>query len=60
LIHGDSHRHRIDQPLINPRTGYPFRNFTRIEVFGSPVVNWVRVQVNRQNGKTVFSATSGG
>jgi hypothetical protein len=60
LIHGDSHRHRIDEPLINPRTGYPFRNFTRIEVFGSPVVNWVRVQVSRQNGKTAFSVTSGG
>lgn len=59
LIHGDTHQHRIDQPLNDPRSGKPLRNFTRIEVFGSPAVNWVRVQVSSQNGKINFSATRG-
>ena len=59
LIHGDTHRHRFDQPLVHPRTGRPLRNFTRLEVFGSPTVDWVRVQVSRQNGTLRFSATPG-
>ena len=59
LIHGDTHQYRIDQPLNDPRGGKPLRNFTRIEVFGSPAVNWVRVQVSKQNGKLSFSATRG-
>lgn len=59
LIHGDTHRHRIDKPLLDPQTRQPLRNFTRIEVFGSPEVNWVRVQVDSQNGKVNFSATRG-
>lgn len=28
------------------------RNLTRIEVFGSPAVNWVRVTVTRENSNT--------
>lgn len=52
LIHGDTHRHRIDQPLLDARTGQPLRNFTRIEVFGSPAVNWVRIGVTRDNGNS--------
>jgi hypothetical protein len=52
LIHGDTHRHRIDQPLMDAQTGQPLRNFTRIEVFGSPAVNWVRVTVTRDNGNS--------
>jgi hypothetical protein len=59
LIHGDTHRYRIDQPLTDPRSGRSLRNFTRIEVFGSPAVNWVRVRVSRQNGVLHFSATPG-
>ncbi len=52
LIHGDTHRHRIDQPLMDAQTGQTLRNFTRIEVFGSPAVNWVRVTVTRDNGNS--------
>lgn len=59
LIHGDTHQFHINQPLNDPRSGQPVRNLTRIEVFGSPAVNWVRVQVSGQNGKLNFSATQG-
>lgn len=59
LIHGDTHRHRIDQPLTDPRSGQSLRNFTRIEVFGSPTVNWVRVRVGSHNGALHFSVTPG-
>ena len=59
LIHGDTHRYRVDQPLIDPQTRSPLSNFTRIEVFGSPAVNWVRVRVSSENAKVKFSVTPG-
>lgn len=59
LIHGDTHRFRVDQPLRDTRSQQALRNFTRIEVFGSPFMNWVRVRVNRHNGKVSFSVTPG-
>lgn len=46
LVHGDGHRYRVDQPLRDPKTGAVLRNFTRVEVFGSPTVNWVRIEVD--------------
>jgi len=60
LIHGDTHHHRIDKPLIDPQSRQPLRNFTRIEVFGSPVVNWVRITVKQENGRIRFEGTAGG
>ncbi len=45
LVHGDTHHYRIDRPLRHPETREPLANFTRVEVFGSPNVNWVRVHV---------------
>ncbi|MGQ0749162.1 MAG: hypothetical protein ACT4PS_01370 [Betaproteobacteria bacterium] len=59
LIHGDTHRYRVDQPLVDPQTRRPIRNFTRIEVFGSPGVNWVRVRVEKKNGGVTFHAAPG-
>jgi hypothetical protein len=59
LVHGDTHRYRVDQPLLHPQTRRPIRNFTRIEVFGSPSVNWVRVRVENIDGKVAFTATPG-
>lgn len=59
LIHGDTHRFRVDQPLRHPDTKKPLANFTRLEVFGSPTVNWVRVRVGRDDGKLRFEATPG-
>ena len=46
LVHGDGHRYRVDQPLADRATGAPIANFTRVEVFGSPAVNWVRIDVD--------------
>jgi hypothetical protein len=59
LIHGDTHRYRADRPLLHPDTRRPLANFLRIEVFGSPTVNWVRVRVTEQDGRVEFEATPG-
>lgn len=59
LIHGDTHRYRMDQPLADPRARSTLRNFTRLEVFGYPFVNWVRVRVGQNNGKITFTPSPG-
>ena len=52
LVHGDTHFFRVDKPLL----GAPPRleNFTRVETFGHPYVNWVRATVDLDD-KEVFS-----
>lgn len=45
LVHGDSHVHRIDTPLRDPKDGSAVGNFTRVETFGSPFMGWVKVDV---------------
>ncbi len=60
LIHGDTHRYRVDQPLTDPHSRRRITNFTRIEVFGYPYVNWVRVRVTRHEGRVIFTASPGG
>ena len=37
----------------------PLPNFTRIEVFGTPVMNWVRVRVSEDAGQIRFFVTPG-
>ena len=59
LIHGDTHRFRVDRPLLHPDTRRPLSNFTRIEVFGSPSVNWVRVRVRDEGARVRFDVTPG-
>jgi hypothetical protein len=46
LVHGDSHRHRIDQPMEDPMTKATVKNFTRVETIGSPFFGWVRGTVD--------------
>jgi len=46
LVHGDTHRYRVDHPLLDPASQKPVENFTRIESFGSPLVDWIRVGVD--------------
>ena len=62
LIHGDTHRYRIDQPLFDLKARQPVRNFTRLEVHGYPFMNWVRVHVRTQGtqGKRVTFTPSPG
>ncbi len=59
LIHGDTHRYRVDRPLVAPDSGDAVPNFTRIEVFGSPFTDWVRIRVDLQSGRARFDATPG-
>jgi hypothetical protein len=59
LVHGDTHRHRIDHPLRDPASGAPIANFTRVEVHGYPVMNWLRIRVVEENGRTRFEVTPG-
>ena len=49
LIHGDTHRYRVDHPLVDPATQKPLALFTRIESFGSPLLNWIRVSVDPEH-----------
>ena len=49
LVHGDSHYFRIDKPLDMIDNSLDVDNFTRVETFGSPNVNWLRVVVNPLN-----------
>jgi len=41
LVHGDTHFFKLDKPLVNQRTMIP--NLTRLETFGSPNADWVKV-----------------
>lgn len=59
LVHGDTHRYRVDAPLRDPATDAPIANFTRVEVFGSPGMNWVRIRVTDDAGKIGFEVTPG-
>ena len=59
VIHGDTHWFRFDQPLVDRRSGRAIPNVTRLEVFGSPFVDWVYVTVRTEDGRVRFTATSG-
>lgn len=41
LVHGDTHYFRLDKPLVSLANLLP--NLTRLETFGSPNVDWVKV-----------------
>jgi hypothetical protein len=58
-IHGDGHRYRVDQPLRDLLAHERIATFTRVEVFGSPTVGWVRVRVD-PHAERLFSAAAGG
>jgi hypothetical protein len=60
LIHGDTHRYRVDRPLQDPATRATIANFTRVEVFGHPTMNWVRVRVRDDAGQVRFEVSPGG
>ena len=57
LIHGDTHRYRVDHPLVDPATQKPVERFTRIESFGSPHVDWIRVSVDPADPKLLTIKT---
>ena len=53
LVHGDTHRFRIDKPLRDSQSGQPIENFTRVETFGTPDVRWIKGTVDL-NDPAVF------
>ena len=59
LVHGDTHRFRMDSPLRDPASGALVANFTRVEVFGSPGMNWVRIRVIEDAKRVGFEVTPG-
>ncbi len=58
-VHGDSHYHRIDKPLLDAQ-GRRLENFTRVETLGNNAANgnndvhWIKVNVNART-REVFS-----
>ncbi len=59
LVHGDTHHFRVDQPLFDPATLKRVDQFTRIESFGSPLVDWIKVTIDPEHPK-LFSIRTGG
>jgi hypothetical protein len=58
FAHGDSHRHRVDQPYRSPIDKRKIDNVIRVEGYGSPQVNWVRVTVDPGSAH-LFKVSSG-
>ena len=46
FVNGDTHLYKLDKPLLDPRTGRPLENFTRVVVFGSPQTRWIRAGID--------------
>lgn len=57
LVHGDTHHFRVDQPLFDPLTLKRVDQFTRIESFGSPFVDWIKVSIDPANPKLISIRT---
>src|SRR5258708_4115068 len=45
FVHGDTHPYRYDLPFLDAN-GQPIANLKRLEVYGSPIVGWVKVTVD--------------
>ncbi len=45
FVHGDTHEYRADTPF-KARDGTPVANPSRLEVYGSPFVGWIKVDVD--------------
>ncbi len=59
FAHGDSHRFRVE-PYLSPVDKRPILNVTRVEGYGSPFVNWIKITVDANNRVTPFVIKSGG
>lgn len=46
LVHGDTHWHRVDQPMLDAAGKEWVSNFTRVETFGWPVMGWIKATVD--------------
>jgi len=52
LVHGDTHAFKVDKPLVHQAD--LLENFTRVETFGSPNIDWVKVTVDPST-RSVFT-----
>lgn len=59
VVHGDTHTFRFGPALVDSVTRRPVKNVTRLEVYGSPVVNWVNVRVTVAGDTAKFTVTPG-
>lgn len=59
FAHGDSHQFRVE-PYVSPLEKTPILNVTRVEGYGSPFVNWIKITVDANNRVTPFVIKSGG
>jgi Calcineurin-like phosphoesterase len=59
FTHGDTHQFRAE-PYKSPLDKRPLPNVTRLEGYGNPNVNWVRVTVDANNRAQPFVIQSGG
>ena len=46
LVHGDTHWHRIDQPMLDSSGQAVLKNLTRVETFGYPFMGWIKATVD--------------
>ena len=60
FAHGDTHQYRVDRPYLSPLDKRPIPNVTRVETFGSPVVNWVKITVDPNLKNGLFFIQPGG
>jgi hypothetical protein len=51
LVHGDTHRHHVDQPMLDPWTEAPISSFVRLETYGSPFMGSVTVTVDENDSR---------
>lgn len=60
VVHGDTHTYRFDKPL-HDASGARIENLYRLEVFGSPAVNWVKITIDPDapTGEAMFRVQSG-
>ena len=59
LVHGDTHACRVDYPLWDHANLRYFPNFRRVETFGAPHTNWLRLTLDAGAGKTELAVTPG-
>ncbi|MBL8521942.1 MAG: metallophosphoesterase [Betaproteobacteria bacterium] len=60
FAHGDTHTFRVDRPYRSPLDKRAIANVTRIEGYGSPHINWVRITIDPRAGASPFRIESGG
>ena len=52
VVNGDVHAFKVDKPLYSPSK--VLANLTRLQTFGSPLINWVKIKVDPKS-KDVFT-----